>query len=659
MAPRLRIEFAAGLLPATLHRSWFFPSEEVQSIAALTQELQRRFHLGTQRLLLVLDGFTVPSDAPLQCLRDGDVLLVAPEQDMSSLGGSKAQQGAVTSLLDLPNDLIMIILCEASCYRTLRAASCCCKRLHSLKQQLASQACYAQGVALHRDTSKLKTAITDAAEEAMSRMRGSVTFGIVLVQGHDQGYTTSAMPGPSRGRGRGRPTRHLPPMHCKNYLIDPAYVLQNCLRDYQGVPVIGCGGVGNIRHFSGSRMRRGMRNTWNMRLAKFRSKLAEEERRRNGVVVLLGYEPGCRAVPFVDLSDCQDPTCLEMTHRRPDIQPYTKPSVSMLSWLSTANGIKGSLAVGGANTSEWVPSEAAEAAGRAAGEAANASARGAVPWTRAAQDANAAAPLKPRSVWLLGNKPRESCAGVSGLVHWLHKHSKGTISVSGGVVSGGRLFFGPSRIHTGSFPFETATPSFVSPSCWARAWWEPLLDAHFVGLALCDAATAAGSCTGASNVSTSAGERSTSASGTGATSDGTGDVSSLQLDARANAAAGGGAAGGAASCAHHSAVPERNDAGVWAVWEPELLESEDSEGNAEDTLGDGDQGVWTQGPGELSSKSRRSWNRVGDEVRGLQFSPAAEAGGARLQAHLHAALQALPKEDNDAIEDDDDGIFGD
>lgn len=93
-------------------------------------------------------------------------------QDMSSLGGSKAQQGAVTSLLDLPNDLIMIILCEASCYRTLQAASCCCKRLHSLKQQLASQACYAQGVALHRDTSELKTAITDAAEEAMSRMRG-------------------------------------------------------------------------------------------------------------------------------------------------------------------------------------------------------------------------------------------------------------------------------------------------------------------------------------------------------------------------------------------------------------------------------------------------------------------------------------------------------
>jgi len=60
-------EFTADTFVPTLHK--------------LMLQLQRRFKLEEPNLLLVLDGFTMPPDAPLECaLRDGDILFVTSEQ---------------------------------------------------------------------------------------------------------------------------------------------------------------------------------------------------------------------------------------------------------------------------------------------------------------------------------------------------------------------------------------------------------------------------------------------------------------------------------------------------------------------------------------------------------------------------------------------------
>ncbi|KAF5827815.1 hypothetical protein DUNSADRAFT_18699 [Dunaliella salina] len=268
---------------------------------------------------------------------------------------SKQQHTEGSNFVALPNDLLMMIL-EASGCKAICSAARCCKRLHSIKQQLDSQACYAQGVAVHWRAADLDRAVKAATVKALRGMRGSVSFGIVLVQGHEAGLG-----------------EEVPPLRlCTDNIwpdapfiqVNPARVLQECLPGLQGTPVIACSGVSNMKQLSGKKMQTGTgrpqvepglsgSDVGNMDQSE---ELGQEgdnegddespssredddsddegERKGNGVAMLLGYEPGCRVVAFADLSGGQDPCKLEKMHRisMSDSQPYTRPSVSLLRW---------------------------------------------------------------------------------------------------------------------------------------------------------------------------------------------------------------------------------------------------------------------------------------------------------------------------------------
>ncbi|KAF5835365.1 hypothetical protein DUNSADRAFT_7531 [Dunaliella salina] len=319
---------------------------------------------------------------------------------------------------------------------------------------------------------------------------------------------------------------------------------------------------------------------------------------------------------------------------------------------------------------------ATQTAGQAAAKAADASARGEVSWGGAAQAADAAAPPRPRPVWLFGTEKTGSCEGVSTLVHWLHKHSKGTISVSGAITTDGRLFLAPSYGYEGEGP----------PSCWRNSALE---HAQFVGLALCDAAggahTGAGSRAiagpggGGSNVGTADGV-SACASGGGAPPGGQRGAKA-DLDA-SNVGSSLGASGNASGAGTNSAIasgaitsagasgsrvpsrgraraqPSSRDASapnvdhggiedrVREAWELGLQKVESSE------CEEGGSGGESSSEGEDGGGAKDAF--VDKRVLGLQYSPSATTEGARNQGYLQAALQALPAVDTN--DDSSDGV---